>query len=188
MPRKADPHLQERVLDAAYRLWCRGGGKALTMRAAARAAKTTTPTVYQHFRDKREVLRHLRRRAQQDLYSAVRPARSLEEFCRAVLEFALHHPQKYRLLAGGWTARFDAREPTPSFELLKQRLAARMGGSPAQHLRLALCLAALVHGVILAMLEGGGRNGIAAEMRRACLVGCEALVGDARAYRGVFRR
>jgi AcrR family transcriptional regulator len=188
MPRQADPHLQERILEAAYRLWSRGGEKALTMRAVARAAKTTTPTVYQHFRDKREVLRHLRRRAQQDLYSAVRPARSLAEFCRTALEFALHHPQEYRLMAAGWIARFDAREPTPALDLLERRLAERLGGSPAQHRRLALSLAALVHGVIMAMLEGGGRNGVAAEMRHACLDGCEMLVGDARAYRGAFRR
>ena len=188
MPRKADPHLQERILDAAYRLWNRRGEKALTMRAVARAAKTTTPTVYQHFRDKRDVVNHLRRRAQQDLYSAARPARSLAEFCRAVLEFALHHPRKYRLMSAGWIARFDAREPTPSLDLLERRLAERLGGSPSQHRRLALGLAALVHGVISAMLEGGGRNGVAAEMRHACLDGCEALVGDARAYRGSFRK
>ena len=188
MPRKADPHLEERILDAAYRLWARGGEKALTMRAVARAAKTTTPTVYQHFRDKREVMRHLCRRAQQDLYSAVQPARSLAEFCRGVLGFALLHPQKYRLMAGGWTARFDVGEPAPSFDLLKRRLAERLGRSPRQHLRLALELAALVHGAVIALLEGGGRNGIGAELRRACLDGCEALVGDVRAYRGSFRR
>jgi len=169
-------------------LWSRGGERALTMRAVARRAKTTTPTVYQHLRDKRELLGHLRRRAQADLFSAVQPARSLAEFCQSVLEFALHHPQKYRLMSGGWTARFDVGEPRPSFDLLKRRLAERLGDSPAEQVRLALALAALIHGTIIALLEGGGRNGVAAEMRRACLDGCEAVVGDVRAFRGHFRR
>ena len=40
MPRHADPELENRVLNAAQMLWKRGGEKALTMRAVARAAGT----------------------------------------------------------------------------------------------------------------------------------------------------
>ena len=43
MPRKADARLEGRILDAAYRIWSERGENALTMRAVARAARTTTP-------------------------------------------------------------------------------------------------------------------------------------------------
>ena len=38
MPRKADAELENRVLEAAYKLWSKSGVKGLTMRAVAKAA------------------------------------------------------------------------------------------------------------------------------------------------------
>ncbi len=69
MPRKADAQLEDRILDAAYELWSKRGEKALTMRAVARAAGTTTPTVYKRFEDKRDLLALLRERALNKLVS-----------------------------------------------------------------------------------------------------------------------
>ena len=60
MPRQADPQLEQRILEAASRLRARGGEKALTMRAVAKAAATTTPTVYERYRDRDDILRALR--------------------------------------------------------------------------------------------------------------------------------
>ena len=56
MPRHPDLEVEGHVLDAAYRLWRSKGERGLTMRAVAREAETTTPTVYQRFKDKREIL------------------------------------------------------------------------------------------------------------------------------------
>jgi hypothetical protein len=42
MPRKPDAALENRILDAAYKLWSKRGEDALTMRAVAKAAGTTT--------------------------------------------------------------------------------------------------------------------------------------------------
>ena len=50
MPRHPDPEVERRILTAASRLWARGGEKTLTMRAVAKAAGTTTPTVYERYR------------------------------------------------------------------------------------------------------------------------------------------
>ena len=55
MPRTADQHLQERVLDAAQGLWRIKGEKGLTLRAVARRAGTTTTTVYKRFRNKEAI-------------------------------------------------------------------------------------------------------------------------------------
>src|ERR1700730_9339646 len=59
MPRQPDPNLEDRILNAAQALWKRGGDKALTMRAVARAAGTNTPAVYRRFKDRRDLVRGL---------------------------------------------------------------------------------------------------------------------------------
>ncbi len=55
MPPKADKQLQERILKAAQRLWKTRGEHGLTLRAVAREAGTTTPTVYKRFRSKQAI-------------------------------------------------------------------------------------------------------------------------------------
>src|SRR6266436_4987796 len=97
MPRHADPDLEERVLDAAQKLWRRGGDKALSMRTLARAAKTNTPAIYRRFNHREDVLRALLLRLRQEIYEALAPSQSLEETCERYIDFALHHPREYEL-------------------------------------------------------------------------------------------
>ena len=85
--RKAEAGLEGRILDAAYKLWSERGEHALTMRAVAKAAGTTTPTLYERFRDKHDLLELLRTRARQNLYAAIRAADSAEDVCKRALEF-----------------------------------------------------------------------------------------------------
>ena len=75
MPRQPDPHLQERILNAAQKLWKKGADETLTMRAVAQAAGTNTPAVYRRFRNREEILRALLRRIQQDVVEALSLAR-----------------------------------------------------------------------------------------------------------------
>ena len=162
MPRTADAGLEARVLDAAYQLWSRRGEKALTMRAVARTARTTTPTLYQRFRDKRDILELLRKRAQEIMFSYMRRAHSCEEFCLRYFEFALKHSNEYQLIHADWVVRLAKEEPRPWFELLKRSLADRLGGAPEQHAGLALALAALLHGTATLFLPRGCRSGFRA--------------------------
>src|SRR5436309_2943122 len=46
MARHSDPELEDRILQAARKLWHDGGEEALSMRAVAKAAGTNTPAVY----------------------------------------------------------------------------------------------------------------------------------------------
>jgi AcrR family transcriptional regulator len=183
MPRHADPRLEGRILDAAYRLWSKGGEKALTMRAVARAAGTTTPTVYERFRYKRDILQSLRVRAQQNLFSAIEASRTLAELCRRYFDFAVHHPNEYELIHTDWALRFARGETQPSFDLLKKRLAAQLGGGPNQHVRLALALSALVHGASMVLLTKGIQDDVAHEIRLATTAAFEALVEEAASDR-----
>ena len=57
IPRQPDPELEARILEAADALWRRGGEKALTMRAVAKAARTNTPAVYRRFKDREHLIR-----------------------------------------------------------------------------------------------------------------------------------
>src|SRR2546429_8854320 len=146
MPRKADARLQGRILDAAYRLLSERGEDALTMRAVARACGTTTPTVYERFSKKEDLLALLRRRARLNLFSAIKSSKSPAQVCRRVLDFFAAHPNDFRLISEDWAIAFARKEHMPSFEFLKRRLAMQLGGEPDRHTRLALALVALLHG------------------------------------------
>ena len=79
VPRHPDPDLEQRILGAASRLWARGGEKTLTMRAVAKAAGTTTPTVYERYRDRDDILRSLRMETRRELFAALSATNSIRE-------------------------------------------------------------------------------------------------------------
>jgi AcrR family transcriptional regulator len=178
MPRKAEAGLEGRILDAAYRLWSERGAHALTMRAVAKAAGTSTPTLYERFRDKHDLLELLRVRARQNLYAAMHPAESAVDACRLVLEFTARHGHEYRLLTDGWAARLSRQEPMPSVALMKQRLAEQLGGAGDDYTELTLALVALLHGTSLLLLAEGVHEDVARQLRRVCLAACEALIRE----------
>ena len=181
MPRKRDARTEGRILDAAYLLWTKGGEHALTMRAVARAARTTTPTLYERFRDKKDLLDLLRAHALSNFLHALEPADSAVGTCRRFLEFAGGHPNEYRLLVADWAVRLSRKDKKPSFELIKNRLARDLGGNPEQHAQLALALGELLHGTATMLLAEGVQEKVARELRHACLTACEALIEHAAA-------
>src|SRR5437879_7160842 len=181
MPRKADARLEGRILDAAYRLLSESGEDALTMRAVASACGTTTPTLYERFSNKEDLLSLLRRRARLNLFSAIKSARRPEQVCRGVLDFFLAHPNDYRLITEDWATAFARKEEMPSFEFLKRNLAAQLGGKPGRHTALALALVALLHGTATLLHSVNIHRKISLDFRRACIRACEALIRAASA-------
>ncbi len=157
MPRHPDPKLEDRILHAARRLWTKGGEKALTLRAVARAAGTNTPAVYRRFRDRHDILRRLLLRIRQDFTDVLENAPSPEQACEQYLDFALSHPNEYELfhqhgyefLHKSRSGRESAQEARPGVEAMKRKLAAKLGGSPDDYTRLALSLWALGHGTAM---------------------------------------
>jgi AcrR family transcriptional regulator len=176
MPRKRDARLEGRILDAAYGLWVKGGEEALTMRAVARAAKTTTPTVYERFRDKDELLEVMRQHARGKLVEALLPAATAAETCRRFLEFAAKHPNEYRLVTADWAVGLSRKEEKPSYELIKKRLVQDLGGEPEEHTLLALALGELLHGTATMLMVDGVQERVAVDLRHACMAACVALV------------
>ena len=176
MPRKADRHLEGRIVDAAYQLWSKGGEHALTMRAVARAAGTTTPTLYERFRDKHELIMFLRLRARERMFAALQPAKSTAEACRLGLEFTQTNGNEYLLLTSDWAERLARKERIPSFEFIQEKLADDLGGVAAEYERLAMGLVAQVHGTALLLLGEEVEAGIAEQLKNACLEGCQVLI------------
>jgi AcrR family transcriptional regulator len=176
MPRKADKQLEGRIIDAAYQLWSKGGEHAVTMRAVALAAKTTTPTLYERFQDKHDLIVFLRVRARERMFAALQPAKSSVEVCRLGLEFAIANGNEYLLLTSDWAERFARRERLPSYEYVQEKLAADLGGTPADYAQLALALVAAVHGTAILLLGERVDAAIEKEFKRACLEACEVLI------------
>jgi AcrR family transcriptional regulator len=184
LPRQADPQLEQRILDAACRLWSRGGEKALTMRAVAKVAGTTTPTLYERYRDRNDILRALRIQTRVELFSALTRTRSLTRACQRYLEYALEHPHAYEVLFDGFAKAPSLHEPWPSFNLMRLRLAQRLGGGPRKHTRLMLALWSLMHGTAMLMIRGGVSGTLRTQMIHACLDAVEAIVGEAARSKG----
>jgi AcrR family transcriptional regulator len=183
MPRKPDAQLEDRIINVAYKLWEEGGETALTMRAVAKGARTTTPTLYERFKDKGDLLTALRTRAQRRLFDAIEPARSMAEACRIALDFTVAHGHEYELVAKDWAARFARKEPTPSLDLIKVRLAQQVGGSPSDHSQLALALATLYHGASMILVDERVPPETASAIKEACVAATNSLVASARKSR-----
>jgi AcrR family transcriptional regulator len=179
VPRQADPQLEQRILDAACRLWARGGAKALTMRAVAKAAGTTTPTVYERYRDREDILRALRLQTRSELFTALRRTRTLRQACQRYLEFALEHRHAYSVLFDGVARPPSLHEPWPSFNLFRERLAQRLGGTARDHTRLMLALWSLMHGTALLIIHGDFEGVLRMHLIHSCLDAYEAIISDA---------
>ena len=185
MPRHPDPDLEQRILDAASRLWARGGEKALTMRAVAKAAGTTTPTVYERYHDRDDILRSLRLQTRRELFAALSSTRTLRESVQQYLEFALSHRHSYEVLFDGTGRPPSIHEPWPSFNLMRGRVANRVGGTPRQHTRLMLALWSLMHGTALLIIRGDFGETLRIQTVHACLDTFEAIVDAAARPKGL---
>jgi AcrR family transcriptional regulator len=184
LPRQADPQLEQRILEAATRLRARGGEKALTMRAVAKAAGTTTPTVYERYRDREDILRALRIQTRAELFAALRRSRTLAQACQSYLEFALEHRHAYEVLHDKFAEPPSLHEPWPSFNLLRELLTKRLGGPPRQHTRLMLSVWSLLHGTAMLLIRGGAMGALRTQMFHSCLDAVEVIVAETARSKG----
>ncbi|HLX84716.1 MAG TPA: helix-turn-helix domain-containing protein [Terriglobales bacterium] len=200
MARTPDPDLEDRILDAARRLWKKGeGGESLTMRAVARAAGTNTPAVYRRFNRREEILQALIRQIKQEVYQQIEAAPSAEEACERYVDFGLHNPHEYELYylhehevfapdgpvnggpGNGSSATKPVRRRRPSEELMKVKLAQQLGGESEDYSRLTLALWAVLHGTVMLLIRKTIPPHFEPEMRSVCRASVKALLhGEAR--------
>jgi AcrR family transcriptional regulator len=178
MPRLADEHLEARIVEAARRLWRTKGAKSLTLRSVARAAGTTTTTVYKRFRNKEALLLALAESVQARLTARTTSAATIEDSYRRFLRFADQHPHEYQLLWGpSWAELLGPKRPRPIREWLLERFAARFGGEPRDYFLNYYALFLLVHGTANLLIVTRDRR-MKAEIVDSCLAICDALVAN----------
>jgi AcrR family transcriptional regulator len=180
LPRHPDPDLERRILEAASRLWSRGGEKALTMRTVARMAGTTTPTVYERYRHRDDLLSALRIETRRQLFDAVRTARGIRQCADRYLQFALEHSYAYEVLFDAVAKPPSLHEPWPSFRFLRARVAKELGGDPRQYTRLMLALWSLMHGTAMLTIRGRFKGALRIQAVHACLDTIDAVLYAAK--------
>jgi len=187
LPRQPDPGLEQRILEAASRLWARGGEKSLTMRAVAKAAGTTTPTVYERYRDRDDIRRAIRLQTRRELFAALTRTRTLRQAVRRQIGFALEHSFAYEVLFDGVAQPPSSHEPWPSFNLIRERVARRLGGNPRKYTRLMLSLWSLMHGTAMLIIRGGFEGALRTQAIHACLDAFDAILRSAARPGGIPR-
>lgn len=165
MPPKADSRLQQKILKAAERLWASQGEHGLTLRSVARAAGTTTPTVYKRFRNKKELQVALAQRFKAEMNAHCFAASRLEDVYRRYVNFAQQNPHKYELLWQTWTEIFHPQGPRPLRAWFLTQLAERFGGEPEDYAEGFYALFLLAHGAAT-LLTVSGDDEAHAEVRK----------------------
>ncbi|MCY1141203.1 TetR/AcrR family transcriptional regulator [Actinoplanes sp. Pm04-4] len=84
-----------------------GDGQAVTLRAVARRVGISAPSIYPHFADRDAILFALTRAAFAELTDRLQAAQGVDaedrliSVCNAYLDFAVTHPERYRIMFGG---------------------------------------------------------------------------------------
>jgi AcrR family transcriptional regulator len=151
MPRKAEPQLHPRILQAARKLFVKGGEKSLSMRSLAKEARTNTPAVYRRFRNRDAILHALAEQYRQNAFNILQPCNSLPEMAQALLGLALRSPREYELFYSELISKVPGARS--NFEFAKKRCAEWMGGTADDHVELLLALSALVHGTAMLLIS-----------------------------------
>ncbi len=191
MPRHPDPDLEDRILNAAQKLWKRGGEASLTMRAVAKAAGTNTPAVYRRFKDRRDLVRGLLLRIAKRIREDFAARDTIEEMAEAYVDSALRLPHEYELFythsrelsppRGPGRPR-PIRESRPNFGYVEQLLAKRLGGDPEDYSQLALAVWAALHGTTTLLLQKSIPDGHEEELRAACRGTVKTLLESAQHF------
>lgn len=181
MPPIPDKHLEARILRAAGRLFQARGEKGLTLRALAREAGTTTPTLYTRFSSK-DALRlalanHFREEATADFLQAT----TIEDVYRRYMVWAAAHPRKYQLVRAYWGHFIST--PRPGRPHILGLLAERFGGDPEEYTTVYDAIFLLCHGAST-LIAAAPNQQVVQATRDLCIQVCDKLVENAAALRG----
>jgi AcrR family transcriptional regulator len=119
--------LREEIVSAATRLLDGGTEQSVTLRAVAREAGITAPSIYSHFADRDSILLAVTQNGFAELERELRasasglgdPVERLRAVCATYVDFAKRRPGRYRILFG---AAWDARESIERVPAMAQDL------------------------------------------------------------------
>lgn len=169
MPRKADPTLEKTITDAALRLLDQGGLHAITMRAVAARAGTTTPTLYERFKDRDALLRALTDVHRDRLAATLEPEDSLEGTGRKFLGYCRQHPNAIELLVQRITENLKSDRKGPVYDSVRRNLVKLHGFSAREAEETTMATSSLIAGTALLVNRMGSGTANAKELERATL-------------------
>ena len=172
--------LRRALLEAAVPILRKGGPSALTLRAVARAAGVSQAAPYRHFTDRAALIAAVADDGFQRLHARLReaaenPAKTLRKrgqtaraglqaIALAYVQFALEHPDEYRIMFGSELAADPSIAPASRhqvFQFLRDGIAmlqreqlVKAGDVHA----MAITSWALVHGLVMLALDGQVRS------------------------------
>jgi AcrR family transcriptional regulator len=176
LPRTPDPELEHEVTRAALRLLDTGGLPAVTLRAVAGEAGTTTPTIYERFRDRDELLQSVRQEVERELLAAIGRAQSVSEFIKRCLDYNIRHPYRVQFIAETLGFRLAAGEPTPVYDRLKELLTQDVGVRGNKREQLGMAIASLVMGTARMIVSSGIGTPAAKDFYRTCQSALQLLL------------
>ncbi len=184
MARPSDPELEGKILEAARKLWKKGGAGSLTMRAVARAAGTNTPAVYRRFRDRDDLLRGMLRQMRFEIAAEVEQAATVEEACEKYLEYALAHPWDYELFYQhdyelDHSRRRGEQVVRPARAAMREKLQDRLGGSEMSREVMLTALWMLGHGAAMLLIDKSIPPEEAPRARKVFSAAVKALMREA---------
>lgn len=175
MPRAADQHLEKRILTAARRLCHARGVHGLTLRAVARAAGTTTPTVYKRFRNKAALQNALATEIRQEMIEFVFAAPGIEQIYRRYVQFIEENSEDYQVLQHTQTEILAPESGRPGKTRFLAELARRFGGKPVEYDLAFYAFFLLCQGAASFMGVGSSLD-LRAEVREQCIAVCDRLL------------
>jgi AcrR family transcriptional regulator len=181
MSRHIDPDVEERILEAARKLWHKGGEDALNMRAVAKAAGTNTPAVYRRFRNRDEILSALVSYYQQEVSTVFQQCPSREELGEAYIDYVVSHPREYLLMHSGLLGRVS--KGRPNLDFVMGQTSEWLGGGPGAHAPLVFALWAMSHGAAMLKVSGGVREQEFPKLRAAFTRALDILVTNEKKLR-----
>ncbi|MGH9698551.1 MAG: TetR/AcrR family transcriptional regulator [Candidatus Acidiferrales bacterium] len=175
MPRAADQNLEKRILTAARRLCHARGVHGLTLRAVARAAGTTTPTVYKRFRNKEALRTALSSQIRDEMFEFIFAAPGIEQIYRRYVQFIEENSEDYEVLQGTQSEILAPETGRPGKTRLLAELSRRFGGKPEDYELAFYALFLLCQGAASFMGVGSSPD-LRAEMREQCVAVCDRLL------------
>ena len=160
--------LRDDLLAGAQRILERTGSEDdVTLRAVAREAGVSAPSIYAHFADSGAILDALVQSAFEEFSALLRQARDqapstdrLLAICQAYVSFGIEHPERYltlfgrrrgaerdQLLAAG-SFSFAGSKGAQAFAVLSDTIAESYGGTPESAIQDATLLWAALHGYV----------------------------------------
>jgi AcrR family transcriptional regulator len=181
MARTSDPLLSERILEAAWELWEKGGDAGFNLRDLAQLAGTTTPTLYTRYSSRDELLRALRDQQAAEMQEALRSTTSFSALCKAYLAEANANPRRYELVFGpNWLQRTTATDIELFLGSLVDRVRRETGYGDAQARRAAFQVWLLLHGAAMQRIGESAEGGMWKSVVGLCLDACDRLIESFR--------